>query len=54
MTAYEIIMILIEILILLISFGSSIIVLLAFLDKRYKRTSKYDKHILLVIATVAE
>lgn len=37
MTAYEIISILIGILALLMSFGSLIVVLLAFLDKRNKR-----------------
>jgi hypothetical protein len=37
MTAFEIILILIGILALLISFGSLIVALLAFLDKRNKR-----------------
>ena len=37
MTSYEILSIFIEILALLISFGSLIIVLLTFLDKRNKR-----------------
>lgn len=37
MTAYEIITIFIEILALLISFGSLIVAFLAFLDKRNKR-----------------
>ncbi|MFT4105215.1 MAG: putative holin-like toxin [Lacrimispora sp.] len=37
MTAYEVITILIEILALLISFGSLIVAFLAFLDKRSKR-----------------
>ncbi len=37
MTAYEVIMIFIEILALLISFGSLIVAFLAFLDKRNKR-----------------
>ena len=37
MTAYEIIMVLLEILASLISFGSLIIALLAFFDKRSKR-----------------
>ncbi|WP_333649217.1 putative holin-like toxin [Lacrimispora sp.] len=37
MTAYEVITIFIEILALLISFGSLIVAFLAFLDKRNKR-----------------
>jgi hypothetical protein len=37
MTAYEVITIIIEILALLISFGSLIVAFLAFLDKRNKR-----------------
>ncbi|MCU6741288.1 putative holin-like toxin [Dorea amylophila] len=37
MTAYEILSIFIEILALLMSFGSLVIALLAFLDKRNKR-----------------
>ena len=41
MTAYEIISIFIGILALLMSFGSLVIALLAFLDKRNKRKQKY-------------
>ncbi len=37
MTAYEIIMVFIEILALMISFGGFLLALLAFLDKRNKR-----------------